>query len=217
MRSPRFAPAGLLVVVACDGRRAAVAIDGGRGAEPRGAVDAWLVTDIRAELIREIRELARRDRLEPEVGDFVRSGALRIAPEPVTHTSHATFGYRIDVGDFRVAWAPEFLEFPSWADGADLVFADASGWDRPIRFAGGVGGHACALDVANEAKRRGVKRLVFAHIGRPTIRAMDAGLRVPFGEFGHDGAVFVIPSAVLQRARTLRAPVPASRVGPSEP
>jgi hypothetical protein len=207
MRSPRFAPAGLLV--ACGRDR--VAIDGGPGAEPVGAVDAWLVTDIRAELIRDIRGLAWRDRLEPEVGDFVRAGALRITPEPVTHTSHATFGYRIEVGDRRIAWAPEFLELPTWADGSDLVFADASGWDRPIRFAGGAGGHACALDVANEARRRGVKRLVFAHIGRPTIRAMDAGLRPPFGEFGHDGAVFVVPSAAPQRARGLRRSVCAER------
>jgi hypothetical protein len=181
-------------------------IDGGPGAEPDGAVDAWLVTDSRAELIREIRALAWRDRLEPEVGEFVRAGFLRIVPERVTHTSHPTFGYRIDVGRWRVAWAPEFLEFPSWADGVDLLFADAAGWARPIRFAGGVGGHACALDVAKEAKRRGVKRLVFAHIGRPTIRAMDAGLLPPFGEFGRDRAVFIVPPA-MQRARALRGPI----------
>ncbi|NIQ54519.1 MAG: hypothetical protein GWN71_14410, partial [Gammaproteobacteria bacterium] len=68
----------------------------------------------------------------------------------------------------RVVWAPEFWEFPEWADGADLMFADAAGWRRPIRFRGGVGGHACVLDIAHEARRRGVKRLVFAHIGRPS-------------------------------------------------
>jgi hypothetical protein len=31
---------------------------------------------------------------------------------------------------------------------------------------------------------------VFAHIGRPTIRAIDAGHRPPFGEFGRDGRRF---------------------------
>jgi len=46
MNSPRFAPAGLLV--RCGD--AAVAIDGGPGAEPPEALDAWLVTDEHAEL-----------------------------------------------------------------------------------------------------------------------------------------------------------------------
>jgi len=89
-------------------------------------------------------------------------------------------------------WAPEFWTFPHWAAGCDLMFADAAGWARPIRFAGGVGGHAAALDVARFARRHGVRRLVLAHIGRPTIRAIDAGERPPFGEFGADGRRYVI-------------------------
>ncbi len=186
MRSPRFAPAGLLVEHA--GWR--VMLDGGPGASPRGAVDAWLVTDARAELFREIRALAGRHGLEPRVGDFLRPRTLCIRPEPVTHTSHPTFGYRIDLAGRKVAWAPEFFEFPEWASGADLLFADGAGWDRPIRFARGVGGHACVIDVAREAQRHRVRRLVFAHIGRPSIRAMDAGRQPPFGELGHDGEVF---------------------------
>jgi hypothetical protein len=91
MRSPRFAPAGLLVEAGQD----RVMIDGGPGAEPQRRVDAWLVTDSRAELIREIRGLAWRYRIEPEVDDYVRSATLRINPLPVVHTSHPTFGYRI--------------------------------------------------------------------------------------------------------------------------
>ena len=51
--------------------------------------------------------------------------------------------------------------------GADPMFADAAGWARPIRFAKGTGGHAPALEVAEQAARHGVRRLVFAHIGRP--------------------------------------------------
>jgi hypothetical protein len=113
--------------------------------------------------------------------------ALASNPGPWPHTSHPTVGYLIRFGDRSVAWAPEFWSFPDWAAGVDLLFADAAGWDRPIRFVGGVGGHAAALDVAEEAQRRGVRRLVFAHIGRPTIRAIDAGERPPFGEFGRDG------------------------------
>jgi hypothetical protein len=51
-----------------------------------------------------------------------------------------------------VVWAPEFWEFPSWAQGADLMFAEAAGWDRPIRFAGRVGGHLDLVHVAEAAQ-----------------------------------------------------------------
>jgi hypothetical protein len=63
---------------------------------------------------------------------------------------------------------------------------------RPCRapFRGWVGGHASALAVARDAREREVKRLAFAHIGRPTIRAIDAGTRPPFGEFGDDGRCY---------------------------
>jgi hypothetical protein len=187
MRSPRYAPAGLLV----EHGRDRVMIDGGPGAAPGARIDAWLVTDARAELIAEIRRLASRHRVFPAVGDYA-SGALLIRAEPVVHTSHPTFGYRIEVGAFVAAWAPEFWRIPRWVRGVDILFADGAGWSRPIRFAGGVGGHACVLDVARSAKRRGIGRLVFAHLGRPTIRAIDEGERPPFGELGHDGQVFVI-------------------------
>jgi hypothetical protein len=49
-----------------------------------------------------------------------------------------------------VVWAPEFWEFPGWARGADLMFADAAGWQRPIRFARGVGGHAAVSATADQ-------------------------------------------------------------------
>jgi hypothetical protein len=185
MNSPRFAPAGLLV----EHDRARVMIDGGRENAPIGRLDAWLVTDARAELIGEIRQAGRRRGVEPGVARFEAEG-LRVTPRKVTHTSHDTFGHLLEAEGRRIAWAPEFWRFPPWASGVDLLFADAAGWDRPIRFAGGVGGHASTLEVAASARRRGVRRLVFAHIGRPTIRAIDAGLRPPFGELGHDGATF---------------------------
>ena len=60
----------------------------------------------------------------------------------------------------------------------------------PDRFAKGVGGHASALNVAEQAARQGVQRLVFAHIGRPTIAALDAGHVPPFGEIGVEGATY---------------------------
>jgi hypothetical protein len=185
MRPPRFAPTGLLVSYA----HSRVAFDGRPGAEPDRRIDAWLVTDDRSELRREIRRLAAAHGLEPAVATFAVAD-LTVQPRPVAHTSRPTVGYMIRAGERRVAWAPEFWTFPDWAAGVDLFFADAAGRDRPIRLAGGVGRHASAMDVARDPREREVKRLVFAHIGRPTIRAIDAGTRPPFGEFGEDGRCY---------------------------
>jgi hypothetical protein len=205
MNSPRYRPAGLLVEYA--GHR--VMIDGGRQASPRGKLDAWLVTDQHGELIGELRKLAAARKLEPKVAEYS-AGDLVIKPHPVIHTSHPAYGYTIEAGGMKVVWAPEFFKFPSWAKGADLMFAEAAGWNRPIYFRGGVGGHACVLDVSRAAQRGKVKKLVLAHIGRPAIRAIDSGESPPFGEFGSDGKVYLIdgtrrlPNGVGRRR--LRAP-----------
>jgi hypothetical protein len=185
MNSPRFAPAGLLVEY--DGLR--VMIDGDQDSPGPLALDAWLVTDDRSELIRRIRRGADSRGVVAQVRRFS-SGGLTLRPLPVTHTSHDTFGYQVAAEGRRVVWAPEFWLFPRWAHACDLMFADAAGWDRPIRFAGNVGGHAAAWTVATEARIRHVRRLVFAHIGRPSIRAMELGKRPPYGAFGHDGDIF---------------------------
>jgi hypothetical protein len=183
--SPRYTPAGLLVAHG----KVRVMIDGGPGAVPSARLDAWLVTDTRGELIAAIRSLARARGLEPYAGSFDRGG-LHIAARPVVHTSHPTFGYRIEATGLMVVWAPEFFEFPRWVRGVDLMFAEAAAWNRPIRFAKGAGGHLDVHAVARAARRHGVKRLVFAHIGRPTLRALDRGLRPEFGAFAVDGQVF---------------------------
>jgi hypothetical protein len=175
-------------------------IDGGPGAEPLGSIAAWLVTDERSELIPRIRELARAKGIEPRAGSFHAKG-LVIECRAVVHTSHPTFGFLIRAGGARVVWAPEFLEFPSWAADATLMFAEAAGWNRPIRFRGGVGGHLDALAVAEEACRHRVRRLVFAHIGRPTVRAMDRGEAPPFGEFGADGRRYVLATRRTAKRR----------------
>jgi hypothetical protein len=188
MNSPCYAPAGLLVEYCRD----RVMIDGGQSAEPKGKLNAWLLTDIKNELIAVIRSQARAHGREPGVGTYS-SGPLLIKPKPVVHTSRPTYGYLITVGETKIVWAPEFLEFPGWARRADIMFAEAAGWNRSIRFAGGVGGHAPALRVATEAKKKGVKQLVLAHIGRPTIKALKAGEAPPFGRFGTDSEVFLIP------------------------
>jgi hypothetical protein len=190
MNSPRYAPAGLVA----EHGKARVAIDGGPGAVPDSPVAAWLVTDERAELIAQLRRLAAAHHLIPHVGRYA-AGGLEIIPHPVVHTSHATFGYLIKAAGQRVAWAPEFFEFPEWAADVDLMFADAAGWARPIRFAHRAGGHAAAVEVARQAIGHRVHRLVFAHIGRPTIAAIDTGLVPPFGEFGSDRAAYTLTPA----------------------
>jgi hypothetical protein len=190
MNSPRFGPAGLLV--RCASRR--IAIDGGPGAEPPpGNLRAWLVTDEHAELRGALRRLAcERGLPEPSSSEYL-AGGLCVRPLPVEHTSHPAYGYQISAGCRMVVWAPEFWRFPGWADGADLMFAEAASWNRPIRFRGGVGGHAPVTAVAAEAAGRGIRRLVYAHIGRPTLRAIDAGLRPPFGEWGVEGRTYAVP------------------------
>lgn len=183
MRSPRYAPAGLLVETA----GARVLLDGAR--PPRGRLDAWLVTDEKGELIAAQRRRGRARGIEPRVARFS-AGAIDVRPRRVAHTSHPAYAYRIACGSLVVVWAPEFWRFPRWAARADLLFAEAAGWSRPIRFAGGVGGHMAALDVSRAARRAGVRRLVFAHLGRPTLRAIDAGERPPFGELAREGLRF---------------------------
>jgi hypothetical protein len=187
MNSPRYRPAGLLVI--CAGHR--VMLDGGGCADPGPPLEAWLVSDERAELMPQIRRRAKELGVHAAVG-LVEAGDVLVRPLPVRHTSHPTHGYLIQTTHQRAAWAPEFWTFPEWAAGVDLMFADAAGWNKPIRFAGGVGGHACACDVAALARRAGVRRLVFAHIGRPSIRAIDRGERPPFGSWGSDGAEYRI-------------------------
>ncbi len=166
-----------------------IAIDGGADSHVGGRLDAWLVTDERAELIAAIRRRARPFGLTPRVARFL-SGSLAVIPRRVVHTSHLTYAYDIRWRGRRVVWAPEFWRLPRWAVDADLLFADASGWSRPIRFRGGAGGHAAAVTVAERARAMRVRELVFAHIGRPTIMAIDAGLRAPFGRPGRDGESF---------------------------
>jgi hypothetical protein len=103
MNSLRYAPAGLLVAYA----NCRVMLDGGGSAEPQERIDAWLVSDERSELEREIRKQARAKGVEPVVGAYEQMG-LRVEPRPVVHTSHPTFGYLIAADDRTVAWAPEF-------------------------------------------------------------------------------------------------------------
>ena len=163
--SPRHRPAGLLLTSG----RVRIMIDGGPGAVPRGRLDAWLVTDERAELIGAIRRSAKTKGLRPYAGAFRKDG-VRLERRRVIHTNHPTYGYRIRVGGRVVVWAPEFYRFPAWAGGADVMFAEGAGWDHPIRFAGGVGGHMDVLAVADRARRMGTP-------GLPAVALAAAGWR----------------------------------------
>lgn len=186
MNSPRYAPAGLLVEYG----RTRVAFDGGPGAEPPWGLNAWLVSDERSELRSRLRRIAREaDMAEPVAGPYV-NGRLKVEPFEVAHTSHPTYGYRITAGSRTAVWAPEFWEFPGWAAGCGLMFAEAASWDHPIRFRGGVGGHMAGREVADAALAGGVLRLVFAHIGRPTIRVIDTGALPAYGEWGVEGRTY---------------------------
>ena len=90
-----------------------------------GRLDAWLVTNERAELIAAIRRLAACRDLFPRAESF-RSDGLFVECRPVVHTNHPTYGYRIRGERCTVVWAPEFFVFPAWAGGADLMFADGA-------------------------------------------------------------------------------------------
>ena len=47
-------------------------------------------------------------------------------------------------------------------------------------------------DPVRAGRQHQVKRLVFAHIGRPSLRAIDAGYSLPFGEWGQPGRTYRI-------------------------
>ena len=193
MNSPRYPPAGLLVCY----RRRRVMIDGGPGAEPARWQPGWSATNAASCAL-----LAALHGVRPAAAAAAIAG-LVIEPHPVVHTSQPTWGYLLRLPAASAVWAPEFWQFPAWAAGADLMFADAAGWNRPIPFARGAGGHMAALDVAGQARQHQVKRLVFAHIGRPSLRAIDAGYHLPFGEWGQLGRTYRIPASG-SRGRTAR-------------
>src|ERR1700693_2743137 len=93
------------------------------------------------------------------------------------------------------------------------MFAEAAGWSRPIRIRGGVGGHLDTLAIARSATSRGVRRLVFVHIGRPRIRASERGGSPPLGEFARDGQVFIIHRTGSVLIRPDHATNPLSAAG----
>jgi hypothetical protein len=79
-------------------------LDGGQGAKPDGRLDAWLVTDERGELMREIRRLSRARGLEPAVKTYS-SGDLTIEPRLVVHTTHSLSAPRLNLSTLEQNYA----------------------------------------------------------------------------------------------------------------
>jgi hypothetical protein len=174
--SPRFAPAGLLVEYG----HTRVGLDGGPGSEPPENIHAWLVTDTASTLQPERLRLAQEEGMPiPEVKPFSQ-GALHVEPHPIASGKH---GYRIVSGKHLAVWAPDCADFPGWARGADVVFADATSWD-------GGDDHPGVLASAMAARRLDVKRLVYARLAEPVFAALDAGDPPPFGEWGEEGRTY---------------------------
>jgi hypothetical protein len=72
-----------------------------KSAAPKGKLSAWLVSDAKSELAHEVRTQTRARGLEPQVAKY-RAGALLIAPMPVVHTSHPTYGYLIRIPGIKI-------------------------------------------------------------------------------------------------------------------
>ncbi|HEX6472380.1 MAG TPA: hypothetical protein VF069_25025 [Streptosporangiaceae bacterium] len=170
-RSPRFAPAGLLLEYG----HVRVGIDGGPGSEPAENIDAWLVTSEHGPLRAELRDIARETGMpEPVVGPYAH-GPLRIEP---VRLADETYGYRIGVGHHVAGWAPAATTLPPWTDGMDLVFADGSlSWPDTV-------------ELARTAKRLRVQRLVFVRLGAAALSALDSSERPPYGEWGEEGRAY---------------------------
>ncbi|XVQ15087.1 hypothetical protein ACQP1W_21915 [Spirillospora sp. CA-255316] len=162
-RSPRFAPAGLLVEYG----HTRVGIDGGAGSEPPENVHAWLVRDGGAHS--DLHRIAAETGMRPPAVAAFRHGPLHVDPLPA---GGGIYGYRIVSGHRTAVWAPEFTAFPGWAERADLAFA-------------GTGGDLGAT--AEAARRLEVRRLVFVLLDEPVFAALDAGAHPPFGEWGEEG------------------------------
>ncbi|MFI0449840.1 hypothetical protein [Actinomadura sp. 6N118] len=171
-RSPRFAPAGLLVEYG----HTRVGLDGGPGSEPPENVHAWLVTDEHGPLRDDLHRIAHEsEMLEPTVAPYCH-GTLHVDPLPVAHPRAGVHGYKITRGHRAAVWAPEFVKLPDWAEAADLVFAGAEGCD--------------VEETAEAARRLGVRRLIFVRLGDEACAAMDSGEIPPFGEWGEEGGQY---------------------------
>lgn len=170
-----------------------VLIDAGKKirAKDLPELDAILVCDDKSRYMNDAKRIGEAFDLVPEVGEFS-ADDLKIIPFPVKHTKHKTYGYRIEARGKKIIYAPEFYIFPSSeVKNADVAILEGSAWNKPITFVGGVGGHAAVLDSWKKAKKAGVKRIIFTHIGKPVERNLEEAKEVGI-EIGEDGQVIEI-------------------------
>lgn len=153
-------------------------------------LDAILVCDPESWYSKDARRLAKEFELDeeefPKVGSF-EAGDLEISPFVVKHTKHKTYGYKIECRDRKIIYAPEFFQFPEKeVQDADLAILEGSTWSKPIIFTGKVGGHAAVLETWEKAKKAGVKRIIFTHIGKPVEENLEEAEKLGI-EIGKDG------------------------------
>ncbi len=103
-------------------------------------------------------------------------GAVHVHEAVVAH--HITGRLALDLHPEDVFWC---TADPGWVTGTSY------GIIAPL---------TCGI-THRQAKRLGVKRLVFAHLGRPPLRALSRGKKPPFGELAADGQTF----GVVRRPR----------------
>ena len=174
MNSPRYRPAGLLVCWASH----RVMLDGGGSADPGRPLDAWLVSDEHAELMPCVRRRAAELGVAPGRG-CIQADAGVAAAGAVHLTSELRISDRDDPAAGRV--------------GAGVLgVTPVGGRGRShVRRCGGVEPadpvrprrrrpRLCARRGGGAPHTAGVRRLVFAHVGRTSIRAIDRGERPPF-------------------------------------
>jgi len=169
--SARHAPAGLLLEYG----HIRIGFDGGPGSEPPENIHAWLVCDVHDGLRPILCEIARDTGMpEPAVAPYDHR-PLQIEPLP---TGPLAYGYRISTPHRAAVWAPVFTEFPKWAAGTDLMFADGSG--SAVELA----------DIAATAKRLEIRRLVYIRLGDAADAAMGTPGAPPYGEWGQEGRTY---------------------------
>ncbi len=155
--------------------------DGGQDVTPEivrryaDSIDAMFISDPGGDAAPSIRRLAEAlgtRCIAPEEKDeeqrLFESSGVEVVALPVKHTNRPTFGYLISVNGTSIAWAPEFSEVPDWLDDVDFAFVEASSWSHPIRFIGGVGGHAAVVETIAELRKRNIGTVVLSHIGKQT-------------------------------------------------
>ena len=118
------------------------------------------------------------------VGSFYKDG-ISITAFPVEFIGHPSYGYMINAGGRTIVYAPRFGQFPTWAQEADLMFAD------------GVGEHMPVEGVTSAAKQKGIKRLILSRLGETSGAVPDPDSQLDFGEWGADGDVYT-PKSMTQ-------------------